>query len=68
MEICNSKSYTVPATNMTDKPRELHSTNFLISNWRARGYVYRDAQGIKTGSTPEAATASFRPPCAAAAT
>ena len=38
MEICNSKSYTVPATNMTDKPRELHSTNFLISNWRARGY------------------------------
>ena len=54
MEICNSKSYTVPATNMTDKPRELHSTNFLISNWRARGYVYRDAQGIKTGSTPEA--------------
>lgn len=68
MEICNSKSYTVPVTNMTDKPRELHSTNFLISNWRARGYVYRDAQGIKTGSTPEAATASFRPPCAAAAT
>ena len=54
MEICNSKSYTVPATNMTDKPRELHSTNFLISNWRARGYVYRDAQGIKTGSTEEA--------------
>ena len=53
MEICNSKSYTVPATNMTDKPRELHSTNFLISNWRARGYVYRDAQGIKTGSTLE---------------
>ena len=54
MDICNSKSYTVPATNMTEKPRELHSTNFLISNWRARGYVYRDAQGIKTGSTPEA--------------
>ena len=54
MEICNSKSYTVPATNLTDKPRELHTTNYLISNWRARGYVYSDAQGIKTGSTPEA--------------
>ena len=54
MEICNTKSHTVPATNLTDKPRELHTTNFLISNWRARGYVYRDAQGIKTGSTPEA--------------
>ena len=54
MEICNTKSHTVPATNLTEKPRELHTTNFLISNWRARGYVYRDAQGIKTGSTPEA--------------
>ena len=54
MEICNTKSHTVPATNMTEKPRELHTTNFLISNWRARGYVYSDAQGIKTGSTPEA--------------
>ena len=54
MEICNTKSHTVPATNLTDKPRELHTTNYLISNWRARGYVYRDAQGIKTGSTPEA--------------
>ena len=39
---------------MTDKPRTLHSTNYLISNWRAIGYLYRDAQGIKTGSTPEA--------------
>ena len=54
MTMCNSKSYEVPATNMTDKPRTLHSTNYLISNWRAIGYLYRDAQGIKTGSTPEA--------------
>ncbi|MFQ6976378.1 MAG: hypothetical protein ACLRSD_04855 [Oscillibacter sp.] len=70
MEICNSKSYTVPATNMTDKPRELHSTNFLISNWRARGYVYRDGAGHQRPSSrhPRRATASFRPPCAAAAT
>lgn len=54
MEICNTKSHTVPATNLTEEPRELHTTNFLISNWRAIGYVYRDAQGVKTGSTPEA--------------
>lgn len=54
MTICNSKSYDIPATNMTEKPRTLHSTNYLISNWRAIGYLYRDAQGIKTGSTPEA--------------
>ena len=54
LTICNSKSYEVPATNMTEKSRVLHSTNYLISNWRANGYLYRDAQGIKTGSTPEA--------------
>lgn len=54
MTICNTKSYTVPATNLTEKPRELHTTNYLISNWRAIGYVYRDAVGVKTGSTPEA--------------
>lgn len=53
MTICNSKSYEVPPTNLSDK-RTLHSTNFLISNWRARGYLYNGAQGIKTGSTPEA--------------
>ena len=53
MTICNSKSYEVPPTNLSDK-RTLHSTNFLISNWRARGYLYSGAQGIKTGSTPEA--------------
>ena len=54
LSICNSKSYEVPATNVTAKPRTLHSTNYLISNWRALGYLYRDAQGIKTGSTDEA--------------
>ena len=54
MTMCNSKSYEVPATNMTDKPRTLHSTNYLISNWRATGYLYSGAQGIKTGSTDAA--------------
>ena len=53
MKICNSKSAEIPATNLSDK-RTLHSTNALISNWRRTGYLYRDAQGIKTGSTPEA--------------
>lgn len=52
--ICSSKSYEIPATNMTEKPRTLHSTNYLISNWRAVGYLYDGARGIKTGSTPEA--------------
>lgn len=53
LAICNSKSYEVPPTNLSEK-RTLHSTNYLISNWRARGYLYSAAQGIKTGSTPEA--------------
>ena len=53
VDICGSKSYNVPETNLA-KPRELHTTNYLISTWRTRGYYYEDARGIKTGSTPEA--------------
>lgn len=53
MTICNSKSYTVPATNISGE-RELHTTNGLISNWRYLGYLYDGAVGIKTGTTPEA--------------
>ena len=52
-EICDTASYTVPETNLS-KARELHTTNYLISNWRTRSYYYPDAIGIKTGSTPEA--------------
>ena len=51
--ICSSKSHNVPATNKS-KGRELHSTNALISNWRMLGYLYNYADGLKTGSTPEA--------------
>ena len=51
--ICSSKSHNVPATNKS-KARELHSTNALISNWRTLGYIYDYADGLKTGSTPEA--------------
>ena len=53
MRYCNTKSYTVPATNISG-PRELHTTNGLISNWRYLGYLYDGAAGIKTGTTPEA--------------
>ena len=53
MTICNTKAYEVPATNKSEA-RELHSTNYLISNWRATGYLYSGAQGIKTGSTDSA--------------
>ncbi|MBQ9392790.1 MAG: D-alanyl-D-alanine carboxypeptidase [Oscillospiraceae bacterium] len=53
LTVCGSKSYTVPATNMSDE-RELHSTNALISNWIRLGYLYDGAFGIKTGTTDEA--------------
>jgi D-alanyl-D-alanine carboxypeptidase (penicillin-binding protein 5/6) len=53
MRICNTKSYTVPATNLSG-PRELHTTNGLIGNWIYAGYLYDGAAGIKTGTTPEA--------------
>ena len=53
MSICGSKSYTVPKTNKSPA-RELHSTNYLISNWRALGYLYDGAEGIKTGSHSDA--------------
>lgn len=53
MTICNTIAYNVPATNLSEE-RELHTTNSLISTWRATGYYYDDARGIKTGSTPEA--------------
>ncbi|MCI2105194.1 MAG: D-alanyl-D-alanine carboxypeptidase [Intestinimonas sp.] len=51
--IVRTPNYVVPATNLSPE-RTLHNTNGLISNWRYRGYLYRYAIGVKTGSTPEA--------------
>ena len=53
MRFCNTRSYTVPATNISG-PRVLHTTNGLIDNWHYAGYLYEGAAGIKTGTTPEA--------------
>ena len=53
MVICDSKSWEIPETNLSG-PRTLHSTNYLISNWRALGYLYSGADGIKTGHTSQA--------------
>jgi D-alanyl-D-alanine carboxypeptidase (penicillin-binding protein 5/6) len=52
--IVASKGYTMPATNLHTEPRDVHSTNALISNWNVRNYLYEYATGIKTGSTNEA--------------
>lgn len=53
LRICDTGDITLPATNLSE-PRSLHSTNYLISVWRSRGYRNSDAHGIKTGSTDEA--------------
>lgn len=55
MEICGTQSTTIPATNKTDKPRELVNTNALLGdNEHYKGYTYEYASGIKTGHTNDA--------------
>ena len=51
--ICDTGSVTIPATNLSQE-RVLYTTNYLINGWRSRGYINRDAHGIKTGSTDAA--------------
>ena len=53
MRICDTGDITLPATNLSEA-RSLHSTNYLISVWRSRGYYNTDALGVKTGSTDAA--------------
>ena len=53
LPICDSAEVTIPATNLSAQ-RTLHTTNYLLSSFRAVGYVDKEAQGIKTGSTSEA--------------
>lgn len=45
--------HQVPATNMSE-PRELYTTNYLISSYKTNYYIYQGAHGIKTGSTSAA--------------
>lgn len=54
MEICNTKSKTVPATNLSDA-RELESTNALLHKTAYYpDYTYGHASGVKTGYTSAA--------------
>ena len=52
MEICDTRAYTVPATNM-NPARELKNSNALISpdGIYGPGYLYEYARGVKTGYT-----------------
>ncbi len=53
MPLVGTIFYEVPATNLSD-PRKLYTTNYLISSYRTNGYIYKGAEGIKTGSTSAA--------------
>ena len=53
MRFCDTSSVTIPATNLSEA-RTLHTTNYLIDGWRSRGYINKDAHGVKTGSTSDA--------------
>ena len=52
-EMVATKSYTVPATNIS-KERVFYNTNGLLTAWKYSGYVYPPTIGIKTGTTLEA--------------
>lgn len=45
--------HQVPETNMSE-PRDLYTTNYLISSYKTSYYIYQGAHGIKTGSTSAA--------------
>jgi D-alanyl-D-alanine carboxypeptidase (penicillin-binding protein 5/6) len=55
MEICNTVSFTVPATNLSEA-RELSNTNALLNpdSMYSDKYYYQYAQGMKTGYTSDA--------------
>ena len=53
LTICDSIKEIIPATNLSPE-RVLRTTNYLLDTWRALGYRYRNAHGIKTGSTSDA--------------
>ena len=50
MPLVGTVYYEVPATNLSGV-RKLRTTNNLITNWYTTGYLYKGAEGIKTGST-----------------
>ena len=54
LRICNTKYYEVTPTNMNPSPRKYYTTNYLISTARNADYLYKGANGVKTGSTSDA--------------
>ncbi len=53
MPLTDTIYHEVPATNLSE-PRQLYTTNYLLSSYRTSYYIYNGAHGIKTGSTNDA--------------
>ncbi len=53
MPLCDTRHFTKPATDQSPA-RTYYTTNLLLSPYRAAGYVYSAAHGIKTGYTSKA--------------
>ena len=53
IDICNTASIEIPATNL-HAMRYLKTTNYLLSSNTVGGYVYSRACGVKTGFTSQA--------------
>lgn len=54
LRICNTKFYELAPTNKNPSPRKYYTTNYLISTARNADYLYKGANGVKTGSTSDA--------------
>jgi len=54
LEICNTSTKKLSATNKTPEGRYLTTTNYLISTIKTSEYIYHLARGIKTGYTSQA--------------
>lgn len=54
LRICNTKYYEVTPTNKNPSSRKYYTTNYLISTARDAQYLYKGANGVKTGSTSDA--------------
>ncbi len=53
LTISDTATAKIPSTNLSPE-RTLHTMNSLLDGWRATGYRYQYAHGIKTGSTTDA--------------
>lgn len=54
MRYCDTSAVNLPGTNLHPEVRKLNSTNYLISPFYSRGYLNKNAHGVKTGHTSAA--------------